>query len=206
MKKLFAMLMAISMMLALCACGTKDAGPSNFGSWQLTDDGAITDDAKTALEKATDGLLGASYSPVALLGTQLVSGTNYCFLCEKTVVYPDAKPSYAIVSVYADLQGEAEILNIVAIDLGATEESGTVVSADSADTASALGAWTIDRESTVDVDGAVLHLGSKLVSGTMHCVLCKGWSLAFVYQDLDGNVEVQKTVPLDIAALARPEE
>ena len=37
-------------------------------------------------------LEGCVYKPIALLGMQIVVGTNYCFLCETTVVVPDAQP------------------------------------------------------------------------------------------------------------------
>ena len=43
-----------------------------------------------------------------------------------------------------------------------------------------------------------------MVSGTNHCLLCKGWSLAFVYEDLTGKTALSKRVTLDIAALSQP--
>ena len=58
------------------------------------------------------------YEPVALLATQVVSGTNYCFLCRGTVTYPDAQPGYYYVYVYEDLSGNAEILDIQEIEFG----------------------------------------------------------------------------------------
>ena len=43
------------------------------------------------------------------LRRQVVSGTNYCLLCEITPVTPNAEATYALVTVYADLNGGAEI-------------------------------------------------------------------------------------------------
>ena len=135
MKKLFALLLAAMMLLALAACGqteaeeTKDvdeSAPALVGGWTITEDAALTDEAQAAFDKALDGLTGVGYTPLALLGTQLVSGTNYCILCEAKVVYPDAVPYYALVYVYADLQGNAEILDIVILDIGDIAESGEV--------------------------------------------------------------------------------
>ena len=114
MKKLFALLLALMMLLALSACGQAktDKTPAVVGGWTVTEGAALSDEAKAALDKALEGLTGVSYEPVALLGTQVVSGTNYCILCQVTPVVPDAKPAWALVYVYADLEGNAEIMNV----------------------------------------------------------------------------------------------
>ena len=199
MKRMLVLVLAV-MMLALAACG---AGTQKVGGWTLPKDGKVTEEAKNALEKAAEGLMGVGYVPVALLGTQVVSGTNYCLLCEATVVYPDAKPYYAVVTVYRDLQGNARVLNIVALDLGKIAETGKIEDAQ-ADGAQTMGGWSVDRDSTVKVKDGVLHLASQVVAGRNHCVLCSGWKLVFVYEDLKGKTEVTATVDLDVEALARP--
>ena len=205
MKKITAFLLAALMLFALAACGQQKADVQTAGGWKLTEDGALTEEAQSAFDKATEGLLGVNYTPLALLGTQLVSGTNYCFLCEATVVYPDAQPYYAVVSVYQDLQGKAEILNIVALDLGKIAESGTIEDSQP-DGGALLGGWTVDRESYLEVPDGVMHLASQVVAGANHVVLCKGWNLCFVYADTQGKTEITKTVPLDIAALSQSSE
>ena len=126
MKKIMSIVLTVLLLLALTACGGQKQEAQTLGGWTLTEDAALTQEAKDALEGALEGLVGVNYTPVALLGTQLVSGTNYCFLCEAAVVRPDAQPYYALVSVYQDLQGKAEIRSIVALDLGKIEESGTI--------------------------------------------------------------------------------
>ena len=78
-------------------------------------------DIPAALNAALDGLEGCVYKPIALLGTQIVAGTNYCFLCETTVVAPDAQPSYALVYVFDGLSGEHEILRVQEIEFSAFE-------------------------------------------------------------------------------------
>ena len=52
----------------------------------------------------------------------------------------------------------------------------------------------------------MLHLASQVVSGTNHCVLCKGWTLKFVYENLEGKTELTQSVALDIAGLSQPVE
>lgn len=202
MKKVTAIILAVLMVFSLSACGQKKAENTAVGGWKQTEDIGITSEAQSAFDKAMEGLVGVSYTPVALLGTQLVSGTNYSFLCEAKVVYPDAQPYYAVVSVYQDLQGQAEVLNIVALDIGKIEETGTIE--DSQPQGGALlGGWTVDRDSFLEVPDGVQHLATKVVAGTNHCVLCKGWNLCFVYADTQGKTEIVKTVPLDIASLAQ---
>ena len=72
----------------------------------------IPDDVKAAFEKAMEGLVGHTYEPIAILGSQVVSGMNYCLLCKTTVVTPDAPVSYTLVYIYEALDGTAEILRI----------------------------------------------------------------------------------------------
>ena len=73
---------------------------------------AMTEDAAAAFRKATDGLVGVNYVPVALLSTQVVAGTNYRILCEATTVYPGAEMHYVVITVYESLDGSASILNV----------------------------------------------------------------------------------------------
>ncbi|MBQ7204150.1 MAG: hypothetical protein IJS03_09110 [Eubacterium sp.] len=79
------------------------------GGWVETQTPEMTDKANKALEKACETLTGAEYTPIALLATQLVAGTNYRILCESTPSVPNAESGYVIVTVYADLEGNAEI-------------------------------------------------------------------------------------------------
>ena len=112
MKKFVTVTAALALVLALCACA---AAETMVGGWELKEaqGAALTDErAQEAFEKATKDLDGAEYVPVALLGTQLVAGTNYCILCQVTPVVPDAKPAWALVYIYADLQGNAQITNV----------------------------------------------------------------------------------------------
>lgn len=78
-------------------------------------------EALDALNAALDGLEGCVYKPIALLGTQIVAGTNYCFLCETTVVVPNAQPGYALVYVFDGLEGEHELLRVQEIEFSAFE-------------------------------------------------------------------------------------
>ena len=100
------------LVLLLCAAGA--VAEHNVGGWKNIphEAGELPEDAQTAFDKATEGLVGAKYVPVELLSTQLVAGMNYCILCQITPVVPDATPNWALVYIYADLQGNARIINV----------------------------------------------------------------------------------------------
>ena len=42
------------------------------------------------------------------MGTQVVAGTNYMFLCEGSKVVQNPKPELYVVKVYQDLNGNAD--------------------------------------------------------------------------------------------------
>ncbi|MCI5847688.1 MAG: hypothetical protein MRZ98_08590 [Clostridiales bacterium] len=113
MKK-FAVLLAFCLLLAGVA-----AAEEKVGGWNPAADPSITDEVMAVFEKGTEGLTGVDYVPVAYLGSQVVAGTNHCFLCQATVVYPDAEPGYALMYLYEDLQGNVSVMNIADLDIGA---------------------------------------------------------------------------------------
>ncbi len=94
-----------------------EEGP--MGAWYYAEDPAVTDERQAFLNKALEGLVSAAYVPVAYLGEQVVAGLNRCFLCQVTPVVPNAQPHYALVFVYTDLQGGAELTKVVDLDVGA---------------------------------------------------------------------------------------
>ena len=105
---------AASLLLALILCAAGALAEPLVGGWQNVPHEAaeLPAEAQAAFDRAMEGLDGAQYVPVALLSTQVVAGTNYCVLCQITPVVPDAASTWALVYVYADLQGNAEITNV----------------------------------------------------------------------------------------------
>lgn len=119
MKKTMALLLALMMLFSVPAA---TAESQLLGGWSLCESIEVTQEMNDLFEKAMAEQVGVDYTPVALLATQLVSGTNYCFLCRAAVVYPDALPYYALVYVYRDLSGNASVLEINALELGLTAQ------------------------------------------------------------------------------------
>jgi len=71
-------------------------------------------DAKRVFEEAIMGMTGVGYTPHAF-ATQVVSGTNYCFLCKANGVYPGAADYAVTVYIYRPVQGPVHIMKIVLI-------------------------------------------------------------------------------------------
>ena len=135
MKTLITILLSCSLLLGLFAFSACAESPL-VGGWTTPDSPEITPELQDLFDKATEGLLGVSYTPVALVGTQLVSGMNYCFLCEAKAVIPDAVPYYVNVTVYKDLEGNAKVTDIEGVETHFTSEIAAFVG-EGADSASA---------------------------------------------------------------------
>ena len=89
------------------------------GGWQVAEDRSsvvIPQDAKDVFDMAAENLDGNELEPMALLGTQLVAGTNYAFLCFSTLQTEETLTGIQVVTVYADLEGNAEITNICTVN------------------------------------------------------------------------------------------
>lgn len=194
----------------------KETTPNIIGGWQASESPEITSELRSVFDKALDGFVGVGYEPIAYLGSQIVAGTNHAFFCKAQVVYPNAQPYFAIVFIYEDLEGNAEIQDIASMTAyGELDEN--------AGSAEQLpGGWSV---TDVQDDGLVAYekateelvgvsytpirvLSSQVVAGMNYCVLCKAqvvapnaepyYTLAFIYEDLDGNAELTQFKDLDM--------
>ncbi len=90
------------------------------GGWDVAEDQTITDDINNILFQALDsfqtGIITVAYTPVALLGTQTVAGTNYAVLCKASEI--NAGSSWVIIYLYQDLEGNASVLDVTDVVLG----------------------------------------------------------------------------------------
>ncbi len=177
------------------------------GGWSVSSMD-ITDAHKELFKKAQETLTGAVYTPIALLGTQVVAGKNYRFLCykEASVSEQNAEPVYAIVVIYEDLKNNASITEIKDSEVPAPVSGKDVVgayeaSSDLAMNDDATKAFTLATETLTGVEyKAVALLGSQVVAGKNYRILCEskastgnsetGWAILTVYADLEGHAEV----------------
>lgn len=222
MKKRIVLALCVVTVFSLAACGQKadtqvekevtevetEENNTMVGGWSRAESPVITDKMKEKLDKALDGMVGASYIPVAYLGSQIVAGTNYALLCRVSPVVPDAVETYEIVYLNETLEGEISIMDIV-------ESEKTT------DISDMTGGW-FQSESPVIPDeiraslekaldgmvGATYQpialLSSQVVQGTNYCILCEvtpvvpdaesSYTLVYLYVDLDGNAELTETV------------
>ena len=120
MMKRIALFVVFVLALGACLSAVAEAPGIMTGGWEAVpaEAGTLPEEVQAAFEKATAELDGVSFIPVALLSQQVVAGMNYCILCQITPVVPDATPSWALVYIYADLQGGAEIMNVYELYIG----------------------------------------------------------------------------------------
>ncbi len=215
MKKVFAILM---MMIMLCAVALPVHAENEMaaGGWNTAEETVVTEEAAEALKKATEGLVGCAYEPVAVLGTQVVAGINYCILCKLTPVVPDAVPHYAFVYVWQKLDGTADLLGVKDIepDMNAEAVGGWTAAEDPTVTEEAADALKKATAAILGVEFApVAVIGTQVVAGINYCMIVRitpvapnaeaHYGIMRVWQKLDGTAE---TLSIDDVQLWMAEE
>ncbi len=195
------------------------------GAWQIAENTEITDELRAIFSKAIEGKLGVDYTPLACLCTQVVAGTNYCFLAEAAVVYPDATPTYVLVYIYADLEGGAEVMNFADMPAIPNEFDGVEPIPEEE---TLLGGWAYTEsieitdairanleKATEGLVGAsyepIANIATQVVDGTNRCLLCKitpvvpdpvpHYAFVYLYEDLEGGVELTDVYDFDFGTL-----
>lgn len=90
------------------------------GGWSVYEEQQAVNlpaDVQKAFDDAFEGFTGASYEPLALLGEQVVSGTNYSILCRETLVTAQPITKLAVVTIYQDLNGNSSVSNIADLNI-----------------------------------------------------------------------------------------
>lgn len=213
MKKIIALLLAALMIFALAACGennmteTTDIGNSEVaisGGWGAVESPVVTDDLKAVVKKACDGLDGETYIPVVNVASQIVAGTNHLILCKTVPASADGSSVYALVTIYEDLEGNAEITAVAKSTMEAPVDG-------------LMGGWTepetpeVTPQAKAAFDQAkkafdtesfdpIALVATQLVSGTNYALLCESspnargseanYNIYVVYEDLQGNARI----------------
>lgn len=79
------------------------------GGWSAFQ--CVNKEATQVFEKALQGFVGVSYTPVAF-ATQVVAGTNFRFFCNARIVYPESINEAAIISIYQPPNGIPQLTGI----------------------------------------------------------------------------------------------
>ena len=88
------------------------------GGWTNAADPTVTEHVAALVATVLEEQDGLSIMPVAYLGSQVVAGTNHAILCQTAPVVPDPVPSWVILYLYEDLQGNVSVLDIEPLELG----------------------------------------------------------------------------------------
>lgn len=200
-----AVITAAALALCVTGCGKKDQLGSSekpiVGGWTLTGSPVVTPEVQALMDKALEGFTGAMYKPVAYVATQVVAGTNHLLLCTVTPVATDAQGSYALVTLYEDLDGNVTISDVKKSELDVPP-------------AGLMGGWQAPESPAIDEDLAgyfakasegwtgslitpVALVGSQVVAGMNYRVLCTvapvesdalpHYALVTLYKDLQGG-------------------
>lgn len=234
-------MLALSLLLGGCAAGASQPAaepeateaeqtPTIVGGWTINGEvtKAVDADAAEAFDLALDELNanGVTYEAVASLASQLVSGTNYAYLCKGTDA--SGATEWYVVVVYKGIDGTAAPTHTQKLDV-----SDLKVTADGA-ASEMVGAWAIVDPSNAALlpaeaktafdQAAEKHLGltlspiatlaTQVVSGTNYLVLCQGAPttanpqnglyVATVYENLDGVAEFTSVEALDLVHYVTP--
>ncbi len=230
-KKLLLVLLLVGSLLFVTSCGKKEEKEpemvKKLGGWEVDTSAKelnIPKEAQKAFEKATENYDGLELEPVALLGTQVVSGTNYMFLCKGTTVTEKPSTDYKIVVIYNDLKNKSSIKAVEDFDLNMYLFKDNEV-----DKKDVSGGWSVynkteaqelDKKIKKVFDTAleklsgveyipIALLGSQLVSGNNYAVLALGKTTAkeptytiavlTIYNNLDDKVSVESIYEIDLS-------
>ncbi|MBQ6547061.1 MAG: hypothetical protein IJL74_03580 [Bacilli bacterium] len=226
MKKIF--IFALILCICLVGCGKKSSSSESeiVGGWTANNDIKavnIPEDASKALNKATESYDGMTFEPVALLGKQVVSGTNYMFLCKGTTVTEKPVTSLKMVVVYNDLKGNASVSSVKDFDYTKYVSKDIEVN-----TEQLSGAWSVNsniKATTLsdDVNEAftkatsivgveytpIVYLGKQVVSGTNYAFLALAKTVTAesvysidvltIYDSLDEDAKLSSVAYVDLA-------
>ena len=226
MVKTFAALaLAAVLLLSLAACGKTVQGPKKeetektaetaeapvVGGWERAEDPTVTDEVRTLMEKATAGLAGAAYTPIAYLASQVVAGRNLAILCRTAPVIPDAEETYAVVSRWEDAEGNVQMTEVRKMDTEAAINGlagGWYEPESPALTDELKAVFDKAMEGFAGVGYVpVAMVAQQVVAGMNYRFLCEAttvlpgaetdYALVTVYKDLNGNAEITEIVRMD---------
>ena len=203
-----------------------------LGGWTVNSDETVytlPEDAQAAFTKAIGAQDVIDAKPIALIGQQVVAGTNYAILAEVTPLIDGVPlvPELKVLVVYADLQGNASLLETLPFDLGTLAENS-----DAALPLETLaGGWAAPAEFTAvtlpenvqaafdkALDGylglqqtPIAFLGSQVTAGTNYAILTHASLLTatpihavqiiFLHADLEGNASIVSISTVSVPAL-----
>ena len=186
------------------------------GGWNInTSSTAMSKNAKAkaAFEKVTENINGVTYEPIAVLGTQVVSGSNYAVLCRKTPSNPSAASQVVVMYIYVSLDGNAKVTGFKTV-IDESDKDGYTVNAGKFAISNRRNrtVYNTYRKAVKDVSGVtykpVLYMGKRKESGSNYMLLCRTkdvssdasyqWSIVTVNRSESGNAKLTATKTLTL--------
>lgn len=237
MKKVVVIVLAAALIFCLAACSApaeqSEAPAETAGGWTIRTENGMTMMTEESATAWTGGFISSpdiagdeGYEPIALLGTQVVAGTNYMFLARR-FMDENAEHELCTVVIYEDLEGNDKILSITPFDLASKLDS------EGTDSEQGLaGGYTVNEEidktacltddetaafekATEGLAGVgytpVTVLASQVVAGENLAYLAKGVTVTAepvtnlyivnVYKDLEDGASINNICVLNLAEL-----
>ena len=225
-KGILFLVVVISVCFFVVGCGKKEETPADgdvqlSGGWQLVfadKQVGLEEDLVKVFDTAKADYKEMNLEAVALLGEQVVAGTNYMFLVK-------ANNTYKVAIVYKDLDGKATVTKVSDFDLT------KYVSKERSDYSEQLsGGWYTnapgkelmlsDEKAQNALDKAteklagmsynpITLMGTQVVAGTNYAILAYGKTVTAepkegvyvltIYADLQGNFELTSSAYVDLS-------
>jgi hypothetical protein len=191
------------------------------GDWKTNKPATVMQDQDKIFKKATKEIVGVTYKPVALLARQVVSGTNYVYLCYGTTVSKKRVSSWYILSANKNLNNKVSLNSIEKIDIEDIKTSvkpRTETSVGGYEIlpvrkkpftlpANARKAFIKATKSYSEYDlSPIALLGTQLVAGTNYRILCYGKGktsdlfVVDIYQKPSGKSSITSCKAFDLEA------
>ncbi len=177
----------------------------------------------TALEE----FVGAGYTPVQVIATQVVNGTNYAYLAMGQTVTADPISNYYVLTINETPSGEVSLLNIKKIDITdiKTKDSNETLLGGWQATGTGKPGMLPGEEAQASFDKAcesleeglmlnpVVLFGTQIAAGTNYAALCRGrhdgedeYTLYVTkwFSSVDGSSEITSNELFDIGYYTTP--
>ncbi len=199
------------------------------GGWTVNTDfnTLMADYDLVRMGTALEGFVGAGYTPVQVIATQVVNGTNYAYLAMGQTITGDPISNYYVLTINESSSNEVSLLNIKKIDLAdiKTKDSNEAL----------LGSWqatgtgkpgmlpgmeaqeSFDKACESLEEGLMLNpvvlLGTQVAAGTNYAALCRArrdgedeYTLYVTkwFNSVDGTSEITSNELFDIEYYTTP--
>lgn len=149
MNKVFAGVFAACLVFALAGCGggavpgisapEEEAETSEWTQNTQVQEAFLSDAQQALFDEAVAGVSDVNYEPVGILGQQMVSGTNYAYLCKAIPTANQEVSEWEVAVIYVDPEENASFVCANPINPANMVTTGTIIdgSADATDSADA---------------------------------------------------------------------